>query len=64
MAIRWIAAGLLEAEKQFRKMNGHHDMHALARALACHEEMVERGVGSRESGRLDRSKFLDEWTSS
>src|SRR6266545_4342275 len=34
MAMRWIAAGMLEAEKQFRKVNGHHDMHALARALS------------------------------
>lgn len=42
MAMRWIAAGMLEAEKQFRKVNGHHDMHALARALECHAEMVER----------------------
>jgi hypothetical protein len=32
MAIRWIAARMREAEKQFRAVNGHHDMHFLARA--------------------------------
>jgi len=42
MAMRWIAAGMLEAAKQFRKVNGHQDMHVLARALECHAEMVER----------------------
>lgn len=42
MATRWIAAGMLEAEKQFRKVNGHRDMHVLARALERHTEMVER----------------------
>jgi len=42
MAMRWIAAGMLEAEKQFRKVNGHRDMHVLKRALDCHTEMVER----------------------
>jgi transposase-like protein len=42
MAMRWIAAGMFEAEKQFRKVNGHHDMHILARALERHTEMIER----------------------
>jgi len=41
MAMRWIAAGMLEAEKQFRKINGHRDMHVLKRALERHDEIVE-----------------------
>lgn len=41
MAMRWVAAGMLEAEKQFRKVNGHRDMHVLKRALERHQEMVE-----------------------
>lgn len=41
MAMRWIAAGMLEAEEQFRKVNGHRDMHVLKRALECHTDVVE-----------------------
>lgn len=43
MAMRWIAAGMLEAEKQFRKVNGYRDIHVLKRALECHREVVEEG---------------------
>lgn len=43
MAMRWIAAGMLEAEKQFRKVNGYRDMHVLKRALECHKEVIEEG---------------------
>ncbi|MGH2530260.1 MAG: IS256 family transposase [Actinomycetota bacterium] len=41
MALRWIAAGMLEAEKQFRRVNGFRDLHILARALECHKEVIE-----------------------
>jgi putative transposase len=41
MALRWTAAGMLEAERQFRRVNGHRDLHILARALACHREVIE-----------------------
>lgn len=41
MALRWVAAGMLEAERQFRKVNGHHDLHVLARALERHQEVIE-----------------------
>ena len=41
MALRWTAAGMLEAEKQFRKVNGYRDLHILKRALECHQEVVE-----------------------
>jgi len=42
MALRWVAAGMLEAEKQFRKVNGYRDLHVLTRALERHRQMVER----------------------
>ena len=36
MALRWCAAGLLEAKKQFRRVNGHMHLHALRNALDEH----------------------------
>ena len=33
MAMRWCAAGLLEAKKQFRRVNGHMHLKALRTAL-------------------------------
>ncbi len=33
MALRWCAAGMLEAEKQFRRVNGFLHLPALRRAL-------------------------------
>jgi transposase-like protein len=36
MAIRWCAAGLVEAAKQFRRVNGHLHLPALRAALARH----------------------------
>jgi len=41
MALRWIAAGMLEAEHQFRRVNGFRDLHILVRALECHREVIE-----------------------
>ena len=41
MALRWVAAGMLEAETKFRKINGHRDLHILKRALERHQEVVE-----------------------
>lgn len=40
MILRWSAAGLLEAEKGFRRIRGHKHMHKLAAALRDHEEKV------------------------
>src|SRR6266849_6994497 len=40
MVLRWTAAGLLEAEKQFRRVNGYRDMPILRRALAQHYQRV------------------------
>ncbi len=36
MVLRWTAAGLLEAEKQFRRVNGYREMPLLRRALKQH----------------------------
>ena len=36
MALRWCAAGLVEAGKQFRCVNGHPHLPALRAALARH----------------------------
>ena len=36
MALRWCAAGLLEAKKQFRRVNGHLHLNALRAALDEH----------------------------
>jgi putative transposase len=36
MALRWCAAGMVEAGKQFRRVNGHLHLHALRAALERH----------------------------
>ena len=36
MALRWSAAGMLEAKKQFRRVNGHLHLKALRAALDAH----------------------------
>jgi hypothetical protein len=41
MALRWCAAGMVEAGKQFRKVNGFLHLPALRTAL---DDYVERGV--------------------
>jgi hypothetical protein len=33
MVERWTAAGMLEAEKRFPRINGYRDLHLLRRAL-------------------------------
>lgn len=40
MRRRWCAAGLLEAEKKFRRVRGHAQMPQLVAALARHTEAV------------------------
>lgn len=40
MARRWTAAAMLEAEKQFRRVNGYKDIGKLKKAIARHEEVV------------------------
>jgi transposase-like protein len=43
MALRWTAAGMLEAERQFRRMNGFRELQQLKAALRHHEEVVKGG---------------------
>ncbi len=40
MVLRWMAVGMLEAEKQFRRINGYRDLHVLKRALEQREEVL------------------------
>jgi putative transposase len=40
MVLRWTAAGLLEAERQFRRVNGYREMPILRRALEQHYQGV------------------------
>ena len=40
MVLRWTAAGILEAERQFRRIVGYRDLHILKRALEAHREVV------------------------
>ena len=42
MALRWAAAGMIEAGKQFRRVNGHLHLPALRAAL---EAEVRKSVG-------------------
>ena len=43
MALRWCAAGMLEAKTQFRRVNGHLHLRALRAALEAHVERVTPG---------------------
>ena len=40
MALRWCAAGMVEAAKQFRRVQGHHHLPALRAALDAHFKTV------------------------
>ncbi len=40
-ALRWCAAGMLEARKQFRRVNGHLHLRALRAALYDHTDQID-----------------------
>jgi len=40
MVCRWVAVGMLNAERSFRRVKGYRDMPALVAALARHAEEV------------------------
>ena len=40
MVVRWMAAGLLDAEKRFRRVKGYREMPLLSRALRKHHEAL------------------------
>jgi len=44
MALRWTAAGMLEAEKQFRKIIGYRDLATLVIAIERDHEARHRSV--------------------
>jgi len=44
MALRWCAAGMIEASKQFRRVNGH--LHLPALRVALDEHVAARSVGT------------------
>jgi len=43
MVLRWTAAAMLEAEKQFRRVKGYRELPLLKRALQQHEEVISQG---------------------
>jgi putative transposase len=49
MKKRWIAAGMLEAERSFRRVKGHADMPALVAAI--HTEVLRRTATSQDTDR-------------
>ena len=51
MKKRWIAAGMLEASKQFRRVNGHLHLAALRASLARHVGDETVGAELQHSGR-------------
>jgi putative transposase len=50
MALRWCAAGMVEARKQFRRVNGHLHLRSLRAALEAH---VAATTPRRSSGRKE-----------
>ena len=42
MIKRWVAAGILEAQRGFRRLRGHKGMPVLVQALARHAEQIDR----------------------
>ncbi len=48
MALHWTAAGVLEAERNFRKLVGYRSLGKLEAALRAHDATLNRGVDSRK----------------
>ena len=44
MILRWTAAGVLEAERSFRKIAGYRGLPKLVAALGAHDAAIDRGV--------------------
>ena len=40
MGLRWTAAGMLEGEKQFRRIRGYRELPLLTNALRQHEKVI------------------------
>jgi putative transposase len=54
MVNRWVAAGMLEAERSFRRIKGHHDMQALVVKVRAE---VARRVAEKEGGTVTPTKY-------
>jgi len=48
MILRWCAAGVLEAERNFRKLAGYRALAKLDAALRAHDATLDRGVDNRK----------------
>ena len=44
MMVRWVAAGVLEAVKGFRRLKGHGDMPRLVAALRARDQQLGLGI--------------------
>ncbi len=49
MRLRWTAAGMLEAERQFRRNTGHRELPMLLAALHREVQPTEEAVTVRDS---------------
>jgi len=49
MVLRWTAAGVIEAERGFRKLAGYRAMPALVAALRAHDVQLERTEGKLDT---------------
>ena len=48
MILRWTAAGVLEAERNFRKIVGYRSLAKLDAALRAHDATIDRGLDNRK----------------
>jgi len=48
MILRWTAAGVLEAERNFRKIMGYRALPKLDAALRAHDATIDRGLDNRK----------------
>ena len=51
MVLRWTAAGVLEAERGFRKLAGYRALPALVAALRAHDAQLDRSEGKLDTAR-------------
>ena len=49
MVVRWVAAGVLEAVKGFRRLKGHKEMPKRVAALRARDQQMGFGIESAES---------------
>jgi hypothetical protein len=56
MALRWCAAGLVEAGKQFRRVNSHMHLPTLRAALERH--VAEQGVGADRQDETEKRSLM------